>query len=217
MCNLESVLIYRTLCDTEKRHDVVQMNVVKEAKRKTDKRTINTKTAIKTALLEMMKEIQFSKISVKDLCERIQINRTTFYIHYANTLGVLTEIIDEFLLADVDSSYSKCNVDNSDHHCPYKLCCKIHTNRQYGVVFFNDDLRNIVIERITALNKDGYLRALMSQYNINKADSESIFFFLINGCLAVNKMVYNRGSGDWEHTSEVIGSFVRGGLTHFSK
>jgi hypothetical protein len=28
-------------------------------------------------------------------------------------------------------------------------------------------------------------------------------------------MVFNRGSGDWEHTSEVIGSFVRGGLNHF--
>ena len=78
MCNLESVPICRTPCDTEKWYSVVQMNVVKEAKRKTDKRTINTKTAIKTALLEMMKEIQFSKISVKDLCERIQINRTTF-------------------------------------------------------------------------------------------------------------------------------------------
>ncbi|MBO7205040.1 MAG: TetR/AcrR family transcriptional regulator [Candidatus Methanomethylophilaceae archaeon] len=185
------------------------------SKRKTDKRTICTKTAIKEVLLEMLKETPFSKISVKELCERIDINRTTFYIHYGNTLDVLIEIIDELLLAEVDEKQSKCNVDNSNYHCPYKLCCKIHTDRKYGVVFFNDDLKNIIIDRITVLNKEGYLRALMTQYNINKSDSESIFFFLINGCLAVNKMVFNRGSGDWEHTSEVIGSFVRGGLNHF--
>ena len=114
------------------------------SKRKTDKRTICTKTAIKEVLLEMLKETPFSKISVKELCERIDINRTTFYIHYGNTLDVLIEIIDEFLLAEADEKYSKCNVDNSNHHCPYKLCCKIHTDRKYGVVFFNDDLKNII-------------------------------------------------------------------------
>ena len=60
-----------------------------------------SKTLIKTALLELMAEKPFSKISVKELCEQADVNRSTFYAHYYEQSDVLREIeqetIDEIL------------------------------------------------------------------------------------------------------------------------
>lgn len=193
------------------------MNDSSTSKRKTDKRTISTKAAIKKALLEMMKDIPFSRISVKELCERIGINRTTFYIHYANTHDVLIELIDEFLAEKVNDDLVRCKVGDEKRHCPYRLCCKIHTNRQYGLIFFDDSLKSIVIDRISEMSKEGFIREMMTQYALNKTDAESIFYFQVNGCLAVNKMVFKRGSGGWEHTNDLLSSFIQGGLSKFKR
>ena len=54
-----------------------------------------TEARLDKIALEMMRDMPFSRISVKELCERINVNRTTFYIHYGNTMDVLTELIDE--------------------------------------------------------------------------------------------------------------------------
>ena len=195
-----------------------KMNTVDTPKRKTDKRTINTKTAIKKTLLEMMRDMPFSRISVKELCERINVNRTTFYIHYGNTMDVLTELIDEVLAMEVDNADHVCKSSNEkDGLCPYRLCDKVHKNRQLGVVFFDDSLKPVVIDRISEFCKTGYVRKLMTDKDLNKSDAESIFYFQINGCLAVNKMVFQRGSGNWEHTSDLIAQFISGGLDHFKR
>ena len=53
-------------------------------KRKTDRRTLYTRKVIKEALLELLNEKKFDKISVSQLCQQAEITRTTFYSHYNN-------------------------------------------------------------------------------------------------------------------------------------
>ena len=166
----------------------------------------------------MLKDTPFERISVKELCEKIGINRTTFYIHYANTKEVLVDMIDEFLKFEPPNVEHKCKTHSDNgHHCPYRLCDKVHTNRQFGAIIFNDSLKAIVIDRIAELTKDNYMRTLMMENGLNKSDAESIYYFQINGCMAVNKMVFMRGSANWEHTSELLVSFIQGGLDHFKR
>lgn len=50
-------------------------------KRKTDRRTLYTRKVIKEALLELLNEKKFDKISVSQLCQQAEITRTTFYSH----------------------------------------------------------------------------------------------------------------------------------------
>lgn len=59
---------------------------------KNNRRTIVTKKLLKTALMELMQEKQFSHITIKELCERADLNRTTFYLHYTNLEVLLSEI-----------------------------------------------------------------------------------------------------------------------------
>ena len=64
-----------------------------------------TKKMIRTALIELMQEKPFSSITIKELCERADINRTTFYKHYGDQNTVLAEI--EADLADRTAEYMK--------------------------------------------------------------------------------------------------------------
>ena len=48
------------------------------------RRTQMTRRLIRTALIELMGEKTFERITIKELCERADVNRTTFYLHYSD-------------------------------------------------------------------------------------------------------------------------------------
>lgn len=54
--------------------------------------SIRSKTMIKEALLDLMVEKPFDKITITDIVKRADINRGTFYAHYNNTSEVLRSI-----------------------------------------------------------------------------------------------------------------------------
>ena len=51
-----------------------------------------TRAVLKNALLSLMKEKSVKHITVKELCDRADINRGTFYLHYADVFDMLEKI-----------------------------------------------------------------------------------------------------------------------------
>lgn len=70
--------------------------MVKELKM--DRKTRYTRMVLQDSLIELMKEKPISKITIKELCEKADINRTTFYAHYTDQYDLLRKIEDEVLL-----------------------------------------------------------------------------------------------------------------------
>jgi AcrR family transcriptional regulator len=62
-----------------------------------DERIAITEECIRTAFLEQMRDIGFRDITVSSLTARAGINRTTFYLHYADKYELLERIEDELL------------------------------------------------------------------------------------------------------------------------
>lgn len=54
-----------------------------------------TKKMIQESLLSLLDEKKFEKISVKELCEKATVNRTTFYKYYGSPSDVVNEIIHD--------------------------------------------------------------------------------------------------------------------------
>lgn len=63
--------------------------------RKQDLRVIKTRKAIKNAFKEMVMEMDASKITVKELSERAQIHRKTFYLHYTTIEALYEDVLKE--------------------------------------------------------------------------------------------------------------------------
>ena len=54
--------------------------------KKTDRRILKTKRALRESLLYLLKEQPIQKISVSRLCEKSDINRSTFYTYYSSPM-----------------------------------------------------------------------------------------------------------------------------------
>ena len=51
---------------------------------RSDRRVLRTREALRGALLELMVERGWDEIDIQSLCERANIGRSTFYLHYPN-------------------------------------------------------------------------------------------------------------------------------------
>ena len=65
--------------------------------KKTDRRILKTKRVLRESLLYLLKEQPIQKISVSLLCEKSDINRSTFYTYYSSPMDLLESIEDEIL------------------------------------------------------------------------------------------------------------------------
>ncbi|HPF44857.1 MAG TPA: TetR/AcrR family transcriptional regulator [Syntrophomonadaceae bacterium] len=61
----------------------------------TDRRIIRTKQVIREALVGLIEEKGFDSLTVKDITERANINRGTFYLHYRDKFDLLEQTVSE--------------------------------------------------------------------------------------------------------------------------
>ena len=62
---------------------------------KVDRRKVRTKKEIKETFISLLEEKSFEKMSVRDLTERANINRGTFYLHYLDKYDLLEKLEEE--------------------------------------------------------------------------------------------------------------------------
>lgn len=66
-------------------------------KSKQDLRFIKNENLIRKTFREMIAETEYRKISIKELTQRAQINRKTFYLHYSSLDQLLSELQIELM------------------------------------------------------------------------------------------------------------------------
>ncbi|PFO71997.1 TetR family transcriptional regulator [Bacillus cereus] len=82
-------------------------------KSRVDPRIIRTRQLIKTALIDLLQEMEISKITVNKIAERATINRVTFYLHYRDIHDMLEKMAQE-MVEDIEKiMISKQNLSDS--------------------------------------------------------------------------------------------------------
>ena len=67
--------------------------------KKVDRRILRTRSQLSAALLTLMQEKNFDEITIKDITDRADMNRATFYLHYGTK--------EELLLTSLESRFDK--------------------------------------------------------------------------------------------------------------
>lgn len=62
-----------------------------------DRRILKTRSVIKESLTSLMKEKPFDKITIKDITDKANINRATFYLHYMDKYDLLEQSQNDIL------------------------------------------------------------------------------------------------------------------------
>ena len=80
--------------------------------KKEDLRVRKTKDAIRRAFEEMICEMDFEQITVKELTDRAMINRKTFYLHYETLDDLLEELQQELVDSFTSQNVSYKSMDD---------------------------------------------------------------------------------------------------------
>ncbi|MDQ0885856.1 AcrR family transcriptional regulator [Paenibacillus sp. V4I9] len=84
-------------------------------KKSVDPRVKRTRNMLKEALLVLIEEKGFDAITIRDLTERAEINRATFYQHYKDKFDLLDQTIDEMLLSFATYASPKSSTEFTDN------------------------------------------------------------------------------------------------------
>lgn len=75
---------------------------MEKEERKENQRTRLTKRLLRESLLELLEEKPVERITVKELCEAAELNRSTFYAYYQDALSLYYEMGNELVDALLD-------------------------------------------------------------------------------------------------------------------
>ena len=141
-----------------------------------------TRRLFRTALIELMQEKPFEKITIKELCEQADLNRTTFYLHYNDQKELLDEVIGE--LKEKSMAYlSSFKRDNDGSHIIKNYLDFIKDNAALYKTLMHGDRNGGAKSQITA-----YLeQELFARWPIygNDAENRYVFAFMVDGGVSI--------------------------------
>lgn len=96
-----------------------------------DKRITKTQSAIKSEFLSLLKKKPLHKITVKELCEATNINKSTFYTHYTDIYHLMDSLRQEAVTTIVSSipSDREYTLDNAEEF-PREITIAFQKQRQ---------------------------------------------------------------------------------------
>lgn len=80
---------------------------------KLDRRKKYTRMVLKNSLMKLLKKKPISSITVKEICELADINRSTFYSHYSDQFDLLDKIEEE-IIEDMTGYLSQYNYEKEE-------------------------------------------------------------------------------------------------------
>ena len=152
---------------------------------KTDRRIRYTKMVLKQSLLNLMRDQPIEKISVKDICEKADINRGTFYTHYADPYDLLAQIENE-LFDEIHASIESSLKAESISGLLDGIFGSILKNTDLCRVLFSDFGDKVFLRRIMYIARDRSIAEWQKMMPSAKAGQlERLYTFYANGCVAI--------------------------------
>ena len=100
-------------------------------------------------------------------------------------------------------------------NCSYPFCDRLHSSDRYQALFLDDTISAQIIEKMAETTKEDYVTWLMSHSLLTFEEAEAIFYFQMNGCLSINKVMLRNHCSDWKKIQQAIDQFIRAGLESF--
>ena len=180
--------------------------------RKTDSRIRYTQNVLKQALLSFLKEKPINKITVKEVCERAELNRATFYAHYSDCFALL-ESIEEDLLEAFQQSLKL--VDSFDVTALIEAIYTMIERQQDAcrVLIFQNACPNVLRRMIRMAHDESIAYWKRHLHHITEAELEMLYTHLSNGLMHVVVEGYEKYSR--EEVVRFVNRIVQCSLSQF--
>ena len=152
---------------------------------KEDRRVRKTKRALREGLAELLTEKRIQNITVRELTDKVDIHRSTFYTNFTDIYDLYSEIEDVTIQEISDIFSENDHVDSKDF---FEMLFKyIFENRQVCRMFLGKNVSPTFYSRLTDLFKEAYLVCCQNEYGFTGTAAELEYYahFYLSGSLAV--------------------------------
>lgn len=160
---------------------------------KSESKYLNTALLMDEALLTLLEKKDFEFISVKEICNKAGVSRSTFYLHYESmndllveTIGVINKKFYESFNNKTINALSSSKKDlffiKDEYLIPYLSLVKKYKNifkliHDKPYVFGNDTARNNLYRDL--------FEKILEAYGVKDEDKEYVFAYYTQGTLAI--------------------------------
>lgn len=164
---------------------------------KAESKYFNTAVRMDKALISLLEKKNFEYITVSEICKEAGVNRSTFYLHYENTLDLLDEtvryLLDSFLsyfsveTKDIANQFADCSLDelnfiSEKYLHPYLLYIKDNSNIFMTLI---SHTKSFGFENVFWRMYENIFNPILDRFNYPDSDRKYVMFFYLNGINAI--------------------------------
>ena len=158
---------------------------------KVDRRVRKTKAQLRAGLARLMQKKSIKEITVKELVEEVDINRSTFYLHYTDIYQMLESIEAELMeeITHLVADYPLDPLNNKESSYPFieQIFTILDHNKDICIALLGKNGDMAFVNRIEKLIADTVLHRLSIRLPKDKRDIEYEYAFCLNGCVGMIK------------------------------
>ncbi|HEY8420530.1 MAG TPA: TetR/AcrR family transcriptional regulator [Thermoclostridium sp.] len=181
-----------------------------------DRRVRKTKKQLRQALTELLEEKSVKDITVRELSERADINRATFYLHYRDVYDMVEQIQTE-MFRDFQNILNK-HPSEFLNGKPLPMLIDL-----FRLVAENSDMCKVLIvnngdvaflNRLKDLVKNRCLNDWMEIFNTGKSQNFEYFYsFIVSGCIGLLQSWLENGLKESpEHMALLVEQIIMTGI-----
>lgn len=163
---------------------------------KFESKYFNTARCMDEALIYLLSKKDFELITIKEICAKAGVNRSTFYLHYEKIDDLFRECV-EYANKSFYEKYQKENIDfinvetssleelvliNKKYLQPYLEFVKDNKNL-FKIAYIHKGLLNV--DKTYSLLFNGLLNPILEKFGFDRKDNEYIMEYYINGTMAL--------------------------------
>ncbi|MEE0409565.1 MAG: TetR/AcrR family transcriptional regulator [Clostridia bacterium] len=164
---------------------------------KSESKYFNTAKKMDKALITLLGEKSFEYITVSEICKKAGVNRSTFYLHYENTVDLLNEsarfLLDDFVAYfNIDtksitrkireSTLDELNFISDEYLHPYLLYIK-ENRLVFSTVLLHAD--SFGFNEIFKILYENVFNPVLERFDYPVTDRKYAMMFYLNGITAV--------------------------------
>ena len=155
--------------------------------KKIDRRILMTKQLLRNALIDLLNEKDIYRISIRELCDRANVNRSTFYKYYGSQFDLMSEMENEAFIA------ISSKIDTSDvQKCVTSILVYLEQNIEFSRLLLNSTADHTFLQKLFSESsvKDTIMKALLETFT--EPILEYMYQFIVSGCCQMVRTWVNK-------------------------
>jgi AcrR family transcriptional regulator len=168
----------------------------------TDRRIRKTKNALKDGLIELMLEKSINDITVRELTEKVDLNRGTFYLHYKDIFDLLEKIEEELFeeFNKIMDSHSPDKLDGRPLPLLEDIFMFLKDNASMTTVLLGRNGDIAFVNKIKDIIRKNCFTSWSAFFNSENMNNFDYFYtYILSGCLGLFESWLNNGLKESPH------------------